>query len=114
MRSADTAGRWRLGAYASRAAECDFTRLSRPIELMPGYASSLEVLVKHWRPEQSINLLQGAYSGREDWQKLARPWRIAAGLAAAWAVFAFANEGVQSLKAGRELAAQEEQNLARY
>jgi general secretion pathway protein L len=114
LQLADPEGNVPLRAFVARDVEFDFTRLGRPVELMPGYGSSLEVLVRHWRPDQSIDLLQGTYSAREDWQRLARPWRIAAGLAVGWAVFAVAAEGAQSFRLGRELAQQEQKNLARY
>jgi general secretion pathway protein L len=111
---ADPDGKVPLRAFVAQNVEFDFSRLGRPVDLMPGYASSLEVLIRHWRPEHSINLLQGAYSAREDWQNLARPWRLAAGLAAAWLIVAFANEGAQAFRLGRDLDQQEQANLARY
>jgi general secretion pathway protein L len=114
LQIADPEARMPLRLFVARDVEHDFTLLGRPVELLPGYGSPLEVLVRHWRPDTSINLLQGAYSQREDWQRLARPWRLAAGLAAGWAALAFVNEGAQAFRAGQELERQEQQNLARY
>jgi general secretion pathway protein L len=114
LQLADPDGKVPLRVFVSRNVEFDFTRLARPVDLMPGYGDSLEVLVRNHRPEQSIDLLQGAYSAREDWQRLARPWRVAGALALSWAVLAVANEGVENWRLGRELAQQEQRNLARY
>ena len=114
LQIADPTGQVPLRLFVSRDVEFDFTRLPRPVELLPGYGSPLEVLVRHWQPDTSINLLQGVYSQREDWQRAARPWRVAAYAAAAWAVFALANEGAQAFRLGRELARQEQQNVERY
>jgi general secretion pathway protein L len=75
LQLADPAGQTPLRLFVSRDVESDFTRLPRPVELLPGYGSPLEVLVRHWRRETSINLLQGAYSQREDWRRATRPWR---------------------------------------
>lgn len=44
----------------------------------------LGVLSQGFEETQSINLLQGEYSRREQLEKLIRPWRAAIGLAAAW------------------------------
>ena len=44
----------------------------------------LGVLSQGFNETESINLLQGEYSRREQLEKLIRPWRAAIGLAAAW------------------------------
>lgn len=60
----------------------DYTRLQRPLDLMPGFDHPLEVLVRHWKPAQAIDLLQAAYSQRDDLNRYWRPWQLAAQLAA--------------------------------
>lgn len=114
LQLADPEARTSLRLFVSRDSEFDFTRLNHPLELLPGYASALEILARHWRPDSSINLLQGAYSQKEDWQRLARPWRIAATVAVGWLVVALAAEAVLIVQTGRELRRQEQQNLARF
>ncbi len=103
-----------LRLFVPRPVEHDFTRLSRPVELLPGHGSGLEVLVRHFRPESSINLMQGPYSQQENWQRSVAPWRTAGAIAALWAVLALAQDALQSYRLGRELQAQEAQNLARF
>lgn len=103
-----------LRLFVARDVDYDFTRLARPVELMPGSASALEVLVRHWRDDTAIDLLQGAYSQRQDWQGLGRPWRIAAAVAAAWAVVAVAGEIAQAVRDHVELRRLEQANVERY
>ena len=103
-----------LRLFVAKDVDYDFTRLNRPIELLPGYATALEVLVRHWRDDTSINLLQGRYSRQQDWQGLGRPWRIAAALAAAWVLAAGALEVAHAVRMGAELQRQEQANIERY
>jgi general secretion pathway protein L len=103
-----------LRLFVANDVDYDFTRLARPIELMPGYGSALEVLVRHWRADASIDLLQGAYSQKPEWQGLGRPWRIAAGVAAAWLVVALANGIVETVRGNAELRRLEQANIERY
>lgn len=103
-----------LRLWVPRSMETDFTRLSRPVELLPGYSSGLEVLVRHFRPESSINLMQGLYSQQEDWQRRIAPWRTAGAIAALWAVLALTQNALVSYRLGKELNSQEAQNLARF
>lgn len=114
LQLADPDARMPLRLYVARELDHDFTRLGRPVELLPGYGSPLEVLVRNWRPQQSIDLLQAAYSEKEDWQRLARPWRLAAAVALAWAGVALASEVVQALRVGAELRRQEQANIERF
>lgn len=114
LQLADATGAIPLRLFVARDVEYDFTRLSRPVELLPGYGSALEVLVRHWRSDASIDLLQGAYSQKQDWQGLGRPWRIAAAVGAAWLVAAGASEIVQEIRTGAELRRLEQANLERY
>lgn len=88
--------------------------IERPLELLPGYATPLAALIASVQPERAINLLQGVYSQRQDLQRLWRPWRIAAGLAAVWLLIAGLAFALESWRLGRELARQDEANLARF
>ena len=114
LQLADAAATIPLRLFVAKDVDYDFTRLNRPVDLMPGYGSPLEVLVRHWREDTSINLLQGSYSPRQEWQGLGRSWRIAATLAAAWVVVAAVNFVAQSLRMGAELRRQEQANIERY
>lgn len=114
LQLADPASLIPLRLYVAREVDHDFTRLSRPVELLPGYGSALEVLVRNWRAADAIDLLQGSYSQKEDWQRLARPWRLAAGVALAWAALAVGNAAVQTYRLDAELRQQEARNIERY
>lgn len=103
-----------LRIFVPRPVETDFSRLTRPVELLPGYGSGLEVLARHYRPETAINLMQGHYSQQEDWRLRVAPWRTAGALVALWAVLALTHDALQTYRVGRELEAQEAQNLARF
>lgn len=114
LQLADATGAVPLRLFVAREVDYDFTRLSRPLDLMPGYGSALEVMVRHWRDDASIDLLQGPYSQKQDWQDLGRPWRIAAAIAAAWAVVAVAGEAAQAVRDHLELKRLEQANIERY
>jgi general secretion pathway protein L len=114
LQIADPDARAQLRLFVAREADRDFSTLGRPVELLPGYGSALEVLARNWRPENSINLLQGAYAPQEDWQRAVQPWRTAAGIAAAWLAVTLAAQAAHAFRAGQELRRLEEQNLARY
>lgn len=114
LQLADAAATIPLRLFVSRDVDYDFTRLARPLELMPGSATALEVLVRHWREDAAIDLLQGAYSQKQDWQALGRPWRIAAGIAVAWALVAAGSGVAHAVRDGLELRRLEQANLARY
>jgi len=111
---ADPEHRIPLRLNVAREVEQDFTALGRPLELLPGSGSPLELFVKSWRPDRAINLMQGAYSAQEHWQGLARPWRIALGIAAAWAALAFGVSALQAVRLGSELKQQDAANVARF
>ncbi|MGQ0587861.1 MAG: type II secretion system protein GspL, partial [Gammaproteobacteria bacterium] len=113
LQLADPDARATLRVFSTREVEFDFSRAGRPAELLPGYASALEVLARHWQPSASIDLLQGAYSEKKDWQRVARPWRLAGSLAAVWLVVAAAALATGTWQTGRELAAQNQSNFER-
>ncbi|ABI57725.1 type II secretion system protein GspL [Alkalilimnicola ehrlichii MLHE-1] len=50
----------------------------------PAADSPLRALAPLFDPHQAINLLQGPFSGREQWLRRLRPWRAVAALALAW------------------------------
>ena len=50
------------------------------IELVDDRLQPLEVLARGWAQGPAINLLQGAYSRREEWGRLLRPWKTSAAL----------------------------------
>ncbi|GAC1624862.1 MAG: hypothetical protein NVS9B10_11270 [Nevskia sp.] len=112
MAEAGTAASLRV--LVSRSDGTDYTRLQRPMELLPGFDHPLEVFVRHWRPSLSIDLLQGAYSQREDLDRFWRPWRLAAQLVAAAFVLGVAVNGIESYRLKREVAALKTANEARF
>jgi len=113
LQIADPESRVPLRLFVTREVEFDFSRVGRPLELLPGYASALEVVTRHWQPASSINLLQGGYSEAEDWQRLALPWRLAGVLALAWLAIAVAHQATAAWRTGRELAALTAANFER-
>lgn len=113
LQIADPDARASLRVFVTRDVEFDFSRAGRPLELLPGYPSALEVLARHWQPQTSINLLQGAYSEKRDWQRVAQPWRIAGTLALVWLALAGVHQSAVAWRAGRELDAQAASNFAR-
>jgi len=92
----------------------DFTQLGWPVELLPGFAEPMEALLQNYHQDSNINLLQGAYSLREDFKRLWQPWRIAAMLAAIWIVLAGVNHGVQAFKLKHQVDAQQKENIQRF
>lgn len=92
----------------------DWTRLDWPLELFPGVPSPLIALSATYRPETSINLLQGAYANGRDLGKLWRPWRLAAALAVAWILTAGLALGLDTWRLNAELKRQNEANVARF
>lgn len=92
----------------------DLTQLQWPLELLPGFAEPLEALLQHYRPAETINLLQGAYSEEEDVRRLLWPWRFAAILALTAFALAWSTHAIQAFQLGRELHAQEDLNVQRY
>jgi len=113
LRIADPDARTPLRLFVTRDVDFDFSQAGRPVELLPGYGSGLEVLVRHWQPSGSIDLLQGAWSEKQDWQRLAAPWRLAGALSGAWLVLSGAYYAADAWRTGRELAAQTAGNFTR-
>ena len=92
----------------------DFSALNHPVELRAGYTDPFEALIRHHRPEQAIDLLQGQYSRREGLARLWRPWRMAAALAAAVFLVAVSNNVIWALRLQREAQAQATTNAQRF
>lgn len=103
-----------LRIVVPRSYAADLTQLPHPTELLPGFESPLAALLQHYVPERAINLLQGAYSQREDFIRLWQPWRAAAALAAAWILVAATTHAVQAYRLGAELRQQDEHNAQRF
>ncbi|MBA4286129.1 MAG: type II secretion system protein GspL [Xanthomonadaceae bacterium] len=105
-----------LRILVARDDATDYTRLNRRLELLPGFDHPLEVLIRHWKPVQSIDLLQGPYSQRDDLNRYWQPWKRAAKLAAAALLVGIGLHIADSTRLKREVAAQQavnEQNFRR-
>ena len=103
-----------LRMLVTREVTSDFTALQRPVELLPGFDDGLEALVHHLRMSQAINLLQGSYSQRESFERIWRPWKLAASLAAAAFVLGVVTNAVDAWRLGREVRARESANAERF
>jgi general secretion pathway protein L len=114
LKIADPESRCALRVLLAGDFNPDLSQLGRPVELLPGHRSALEVLVKHWKAEQSINLLQGAYSAREQINRNWAPWRLPAALAAGWVLASLVAGGVQTWRMRHEANAQDQRNVQRF
>ena len=114
LKIADPDNRYTLRALLAGDFNPDLSSAGRPIELLPGHRSPLEVLVKHWKPDQSINLLQAAYSAREQLNRNWAQWQLPAALAAGWIIASFAATGVQTYHMRHEADAQNAHNVERF
>lgn len=103
-----------LRVLVPRGTAEDYTRLQRPVELLPGYEHPLEALIRNLRLPSAINLLQGAYSQREDFDRVWRPWKLAASLALAAFALGVAVNGVDAWRLARAVTAQDQANLERF
>lgn len=103
-----------LRIIVTRDDDRDYTKLERPVELIPGFADPLEALVRSWTPAQSIELLQGQYSQREDLDRFWRPWKLAAQLAAAAILIGVAANAVDAFRLKRQVDAQQAANETQF
>ena len=94
--------------------DTDFTRLSRPVELRPGWPRALDCLIAHLNLDTAINLLQGTYSAQRDFLKLWKPWRLAAALAVVWLTLTLTGVGISAWRDARELQRLDDANLQRF
>lgn len=92
----------------------DFTRLDWPLELLPGYRSALEALVRNLNPAIAINLLQGEYSPKRDYERLWMPWRLPAALAAALTLVSCVNFGIETWQLRHETEALQQANIDQF
>lgn len=103
-----------LRVLVGRGSQEDYTRLQRPLELLPGFSHPLEAMIRHLQPALAINLLQGGYSQRESLERLWRPWRFAAGLAAAAFVFGIVLNTAEGLRYSHTASRQKASNEQRF
>lgn len=113
LKLADPEARMPVRLFVTRDVEFDFSKIGRPFELLPGYASGIEVCARHWQAAGAINLLQGTYSEKQDWQRLAGPWRRAGALGAAWLLLSGICFAADAWRTSRELDALTRANFAR-
>lgn len=99
-----------LRVLVARDDATDYTRLNRPLDLMPGFEHPLEALIRHWKPAQSIDLLQGPYSQRDDMSRYWQPWKRVAQLAAVALVIGIGLNIAESTRLKREVAALQDAN----
>lgn len=92
----------------------DFSTLDHSMELRAGYSDPLEALIRHYRPEQTINLLQGRYSRRESLARLWRPWRLAAALVLGVFLAAVITNSIWAWRLDRVARAQDASNAQRF
>jgi len=92
----------------------DYTLLSRKVELRPGYVRPIEALARNFRSAQAIDLLQGEFAVRENWQRYWLPWRTAAGLAAVLFVSTVIANAAYAIRMNRAASAQETLNVERF
>jgi len=114
LQLADPEKKATLKIVVPREVDADFSRLEWPVELLPGFVSPLEALLQNYRPETSINLLQGRYSQREDLQRLWLPWRASAALLVILIGLVAILNGVDGWRLQRELQRQDAANVQRY
>lgn len=103
-----------LRILMTQNAAADFTKLQRPVELIAGFQHPLEALVCNLPLAQSINLLQAAYSQREQFDRLWQPWRFAATIAAIAFVLGLAVNGIEAARLKHAADAQDAANLERF
>lgn len=111
---ADPDKKARLRILIPRSFHGDFTQLGWPVDLLPGFAEPMEALLQNYGDDSTINLMQGAYSVREDLKRLWKPWRVAATMVAVWIALTGINHGVQAFKLKRQIDAQDQANVERW
>lgn len=65
-------------------------------------------------PPLPFNLLAGPYSRQDSWQRYLAPWRVAAGVLAAWLALQFVSLGVEIQQLERESGRRDQQMQALY
>lgn len=102
-----------LRLFVAGVAANDWSRLDWPLTLLP-HPSALGALAAQFRPESAINLLQGRYAQERDVQRLWRPWKLAAALAAAWVGVSLLAFALDTWRLRAELQRQDQANLVRF
>lgn len=103
-----------LRILISKGVDTDFTRLERELELLPGLDHPLEAFARHYRPAQSINLLQGAWAQKSSYSKEWQLWKPVAGLLVACFVLGAISNGLTAFKLKRQVAQQQAANEQRF
>jgi general secretion pathway protein L len=111
---AEAGTRQPLRIFITDAVQTDFTGLERDIELLPGLAHPLEALVRHYRPQQGINLLQGRYAMQRGLAREWQVWRQPAALLAGVFVVAAIGNGISAAVLNHRANQQVTTNEARF
>jgi general secretion pathway protein L len=114
LQLADPEGQRALRVIIARDQSFDPSTLGRPVEPAHGFTQPLEALLQHLHAAESINLLQGEFSARQDLLRLWRPWRAAAALGGVTLLTAASLHGIEVWRLGTELQALDTQNRERY
>lgn len=91
----------------------DWSTLAHPLTLLP-QPSALFTLATQLRIDAAVHLMQGAYAQSRDFERLWKPWRLAAALALAWIVAAGASAGIDAWRLGQQVQQQDDANIARF
>jgi general secretion pathway protein L len=84
------------------------------IEQLVPEQSMVVTLAKGYRPDHTINLLQGEFSYKEEYGKLLRPWRLPALMLAALAALLFVSNIVQYLQLSKRNEQLQQQLVGMY
>jgi general secretion pathway protein L len=103
-----------LRILISQGVDTDFSQLERDVELLPGLAHPLEALARHYRPAQSINLLQGPFAMRRALAREWQAWKIPAALLAAVFALGVLGNAVSALVLKAQVSRQEQANAERF
>lgn len=103
-----------LRILITQGVDVDFTRLERDVELLPGLSHPLEALARHYRPQQSINLLQGPFALRRALAREWQAWKLPATLLAACFALGALGNGLTALALKSQVAKQEIANQERF
>ncbi len=103
-----------LRILISQGVDIDFTQLERDIELLPGLSHPLEALARHYRPQQSINLLQGPFALRRAMAREWQAWKLPALLLAGVFLLAVVGNGVTAAVLKAQVSRQEKANEERF
>ena len=103
-----------LRILITQGVDADFTRLERDIELLPGLSHPLEALARHYRPQQSINLLQGPFAMRRAMAREWQAWKLPAALLVSAFALGVISNGITALVLKAQVTKQEKANEERF